>query len=63
MAAFQHPNIETMTLDVQSDEQAKAVVASIIDKEGRIDVLVNNAGAMCIGKSSNLNSTVYILRK
>ena len=51
MATFQHPNVETMTLDVQSDEQAKAVVASIIENEGRIDVLVNNAGAISVGRS------------
>ncbi|XP_001634839.2 retinol dehydrogenase 8 [Nematostella vectensis] len=31
-------------LDVCSDESVKAVVAEIVEKEGRIDVLVNNAG-------------------
>ncbi|MCQ2409739.1 MAG: SDR family oxidoreductase [Clostridia bacterium] len=34
----------SITLDVTKAEDAKAVIKSIIDKEGRIDVLVNNAG-------------------
>jgi NADP-dependent 3-hydroxy acid dehydrogenase YdfG len=43
------PNIVTKTLDVTKDEQVASVVAEIIEAEGRIDCIVNNAGSMCIG--------------
>ncbi|KAL4578007.1 hypothetical protein LXL04_014122 [Taraxacum kok-saghyz] len=36
-------------LDVLSDESVRKVVSNVIDKFGRIDVLVNNAGVQCIG--------------
>ena len=43
------PNITTRTLDVTRDEQIASVVAGIVEAEGRIDCVVNNAGGMCIG--------------
>ncbi|KAI0343870.1 oxidoreductase [Trametopsis cervina] len=46
---LQHPNIMKKTLDVQSDEQVKVVVRSILEEAGRIDVLVNNAGLAATG--------------
>ena len=36
-------------LDVLRDESVVEVVSNVIDKFGRIDVLVNNAGVQCIG--------------
>ncbi|KAM0056010.1 putative acylglycerone-phosphate reductase [Helianthus debilis subsp. tardiflorus] len=36
-------------LDVLSDESVREVVSNVIDKFGRIDVVVNNAGVQCIG--------------
>lgn len=36
-------------LDVLSDESVLKVVSNVINKFGRIDVLVNNAGVQCIG--------------
>lgn len=36
--------VEAMTLDVTSEEQWATVVAAIVRKHGRLDVLVNNAG-------------------
>jgi NAD(P)-dependent dehydrogenase (short-subunit alcohol dehydrogenase family) len=35
---------ETLTLDVTSDESVEAAIAHVIRAEGRIDLLVNNAG-------------------
>jgi len=49
MATFLSPNIEKLTLDVMDDVQVRGVVQTVIEKEGRIDVLVNNAGANCGG--------------
>lgn len=38
------PGVEYVALDVTSDESAKAAVAEVLAKAGRIDLLVNNAG-------------------
>ncbi|KUO14591.1 oxidoreductase [Streptomyces dysideae] len=38
------PGVKYLDLDVASDESATAVVEQAIDRFGRIDVLVNNAG-------------------
>ncbi|KAJ7659299.1 NAD-P-binding protein [Mycena polygramma] len=43
------PNIELMALDVTDDANVVAVVQSIINNEGRIDILINNAGLACFG--------------
>ncbi|XP_076887866.1 short-chain dehydrogenase RED1-like [Bidens hawaiensis] len=36
-------------LDVLSDQRVREVVANVIDKFGRIDAVVNNAGVQCLG--------------
>lgn len=36
--------IEHVSVDITNEEQVRQAVQSILDKEGRIDVLVNNAG-------------------
>lgn len=45
--ALEHPGpaIEVVALDVTDDAQVDAAVARVIDRRGRIDVLINNAGA------------------
>ncbi|GJE86192.1 SDR family oxidoreductase [Phanerochaete sordida] len=49
MEGFAHPAIEKLSLDVTSDENVQDVVKTIIEREGRIDMVVNNAGANCAG--------------
>jgi NADP-dependent 3-hydroxy acid dehydrogenase YdfG len=44
--------IQQIQLDVLSDESVEKAVQTIIDKEGRIDCLVNSAGANRIGESA-----------
>ncbi|KAI0756318.1 NAD-P-binding protein [Daedaleopsis nitida] len=44
MEGLQSKNIHKLTLDVTKDEDVQAVVKAVIAKQGRIDVLVNNAG-------------------
>lgn len=51
--AMEHPSIHYHQCDVRNREQIAATVAEIIDKEGHIDVLVNNAG-MGIGGALEL---------
>ncbi|KAI9062271.1 oxidoreductase [Trametes sanguinea] len=48
MEGFKHP-VEKLVLDVTDDRNVQEVVKTILDREGRIDVLVNNAGVLCTG--------------
>ncbi|CAN1324387.1 NADPH-dependent 1-acyldihydroxyacetone phosphate reductase [Linum perenne] len=45
----QDPRFYLQQLDVSSDESVNRVVSDVVDKYGRVDVLVNNAGFQCIG--------------
>ena len=49
MDGLKHPNVEKIVLDVTKEDNIYDVVNTIISREGRIDVLVNNAGVLCIG--------------
>lgn len=39
-------HLEGVRMDVTNPEQAKAVVADILERHGRLDILVNNAGVI-----------------
>ena len=43
------PNVELMALDVTSAQNAANVVDHIANQEGRIDIVINNAGMACFG--------------
>jgi len=47
--ALQHPKIKLLPLDVTDDSAVKVVVDTIIANEGKIDIVVNNAGVGCYG--------------
>jgi NAD(P)-dependent dehydrogenase (short-subunit alcohol dehydrogenase family) len=48
-ALVQQENIEVLDVDVINGKSVTDAVATIIKKEGRIDVLVNNAGVYAVG--------------
>jgi len=49
MADFSDETIEKISLDVTSDESVQNALNHIVEKEGQIDVVVNNAGLMAPG--------------
>jgi hypothetical protein len=50
MDGFHNTSIEKLALDVTSSEDVDRVIKTIVDAEGRIDIVVNNAGIMGISK-------------
>jgi NAD(P)-dependent dehydrogenase (short-subunit alcohol dehydrogenase family) len=46
--ASEHPAVATFVADVRADGAPEAVIDEAIDRWGRVDVLVNNAGAAAI---------------
>ncbi|MFL6307383.1 MAG: SDR family NAD(P)-dependent oxidoreductase [Candidatus Sulfotelmatobacter sp.] len=47
-AARDHPNIDAMVADTSRPEDALRTILNVIERWGRLDVLVNNAGAGAI---------------
>ncbi|KAG2359993.1 hypothetical protein BDR07DRAFT_1378279 [Suillus spraguei] len=45
MDDFKHP-VEKRAMDVTSDDDVRLVVQSILEEQGKIDIVVNNAGAV-----------------
>lgn len=51
-------SVELIKLDVNDEESVKSAVAEILSREGRIDVLVNNAGIAPFGPTEELGDDV-----
>ena len=53
IAAFQ-PRVLALPCDVTNEDQVRALVAATLQRFGRIDVLVNNAGILIAGPTAEL---------
>ena len=51
MERFQNPNIRKHVLDVTNGDDIEHVVKAVLAEAGKIDIVVNNAGAIAIGES------------
>ncbi len=55
IADFADPRTHKIALDVTSEENIQKVIQEIINQEGKIDVVVNNAGIISPGRASWLD--------
>lgn len=46
MRTLEHAEIKTLPLDVTNEGQVQSVVKTIVENEGRIDIVINNAGIL-----------------
>ncbi|KAA1468039.1 NAD-P-binding protein [Dentipellis sp. KUC8613] len=56
MKGLTQPNIHPLSMDVNSDEDVRRVVETIISEQGKIDIVVNNAGVACHGPTLEISS-------
>lgn len=54
-SGFGRERVELVTLDVTDADQRDALVESLLEREGAVDVLVNNAGQMVTGVAEALD--------
>src|SRR5215212_3743600 len=53
-AACEEGRGEALTCDVRDDEQVEALVDRVLDRHGRIDLLVNNAGGQFLSPAEDI---------
>ncbi|TFY75205.1 hypothetical protein EWM64_g8807 [Hericium alpestre] len=58
MKGFSYSGIETLSLDVNSDKDIRRVVETILAKEEKIDIVVNNAGAGVVAHGPTVDISI-----
>ena len=49
---FDHnPNVKTIALDVTSEESVNGAIKYVVGEEGKLDIVVCNAGIFHVGRS------------
>jgi len=54
MEGFKHVGIRKLTVDVTKDEDVREAIDFIVEEEGKIDIVVSNAGGLCIGPITDI---------
>lgn len=55
---FQHDTVEKLALDVTSDEDVQRAVEHVVEVEGKIDIVVNNAGLFYAGEITRASASL-----
>ena len=50
IAEFKDTSIERLAIDVTNDASVSKAIEEVVEKEGKIDIVVNNAGTIAPGK-------------
>jgi len=54
MEGFKHQGVRKLTVDVTKDEDVRQAIDFIVEEEGRIDMVVSNAGCLSIGPITDI---------
>src|SRR5262245_19841891 len=57
-AASKHLSLELLTLDVDHEDSVQAAVAQLLEREGRVDVCINNAGIGSMGAIEHIDGSM-----
>lgn len=54
-----HTGVKRRAMDVTSDKSVQDTIEEVIATEGRLDIVVNNAGVICIGTFASASTRLF----